>query len=131
MQFRCYTCGFKFHDGPPPMEALTDQQMGLVAGSRTEADAVRLALLGTIFDGMGAANFCDPCLLAILDNPRAFRGEEGHDLDQTPNAIWCECGVTYWTSSVDRNKKVTDYWSTGPDWVEVNRLQMRHRSDSI
>lgn len=130
MQFRCYSCSFVFHDGPPPLEALSDQQMGLVQGPRTEVEEVRLILLGTVFSGLGAANFCDPCLLAIVDNPGAFReGEDFHNLEQTPEAIWCTCGMTLWTSKGPRSFKTRDYYSRGPNWVEVNRLMMRHRSD--
>lgn len=131
MQYRCYTCAWVFADGPPPLEALTDQQMGLVQGPRQEANDVRLMLIGSVFDGLGAANFCTDCLLAIVDNPRAFRQEDRvHDLLQDPNAIWCRCGTTYWTSDKDRTKRGSSFYTSGPDWVEVNRLRMRHISDA-
>lgn len=132
MQFRCYTCAFVFHDGMPPMEALSDQQSALVTGEVRTGDLdFRLLLLDTVYSGLTPANFCTPCLTAIVDCPAAFREDrEGHDLDQNPNAIWCTCGTTLWTSRVDRTKKGTDYYGTGADWVEVNRLMMRHRADS-
>jgi hypothetical protein len=110
------------------MEALTDQQHGLVAGSRTTADEVRLALMGTNFEGLGAANFCDDCLLAILDNPKAFGPHDEHTLEQNTESVWCSCGVTYDTREV---KTREDLYRSGFDWVQINRLRMRHLSDAM
>lgn len=128
MQYRCYTCHFVFSEGLPPMEALTDQQFLVVTSdTRRDAEEVRLALMGTNFEGMGPANFCDDCLLAILDNPAAFGPHDEHTLEQGEGCVWCSCGVTYstaedsnWRSPMGRH-----------DWVQINRLRMRHLSDTM
>jgi hypothetical protein len=129
MQYRCYSCGYKFWDGLPPMEALTDQQHGIVSGPRTEVEDMRLALIGTAYEGLGAANFCEPCRKAILDNPKAFIPHAGadHQLEQSRAAVWCTCGVTYDTTAISKIAHATDF----RDWVEINRLQMRHISDTV
>lgn len=129
MNFRCYSCGTVFHEGLPPMEALSDQQASLVGAPRVEVTDFAAMLLGTVFEGMTPANFCDVCLLALVDNPTSFRPDNTrtHELEQTLEAVWCRCGVTYATRQV---KSRMDAILGGFDWVEINRLKMRHISDS-
>lgn len=133
MQHRCYTCGFVFSHGLPPMEALTDQQFWVVSnGSRATADdEVRIALIGTHFEGLGAANFCDPCLLAILDNPPAFTETAAlsHRLEQGEGCVWCSCGLTYAVSKEYPGSRTAAIFYRH-DWVQINRLRMRHISDA-
>lgn len=107
------------------MEALTDQQARLVGDDRSEVTDIQLILLPTIFSGMSPVQFCDDCLLAIVDNPSAFLepNAEGHTLEQDREAIWCACGVTYHTMNPKSRY--------GTDWVKVNRLKMRHISDAL
>lgn len=143
MQFRCYTCGHVFHDGPPTLAELSDAQARVVLagtdphGPVRETHAVQLLLMTTQFDGMTPHHFCDDCLLAIVDNPAAFVAgghpeARAHTLEQQRNGngptdgstVWCSCGTTYGTDvSLAKN--------AGQTWVDVNRLKMRHLSDTL
>lgn len=117
MQYRCYSCGFVFANGLPPMEALTDDQHALVTDETREHNDAKFILETTMYSGLSTANFCDDCLLAIIDNPANFVAPNlSHQLDQGNGAVYCSCGLTYSTA-------------TRHDWVEINRLRMRHESD--
>lgn len=134
MQIRCYTCGHVFRNGLATLAELSDDQAGLVlAGTDIvrEVDDVHLPLMTTHFSGLTSANFCDDCLLAIVDNPAAFaerehpdhRIEQDLDHETWTSTVWCSCGVTY-GGRVGHGK-------TDEKWRDVNRLRMRHLSDSI
>lgn len=78
MQFRCYMCGLKFGDGPPPLEALSPAQASLVGIERQDSDV----LDGTMFEGRFTPyNFCAFCLTYIrITGVYAGQDVPGHEL---------------------------------------------------
>lgn len=71
MKFVCYTCGFVFHHGIPPVEALSTEQAP-AAGPIHEHNNRFTILEGTRFEGMSTYNFCSFCLVVITDFPSAW-----------------------------------------------------------
>ena len=127
MQYRCFTCGFLFYNGMPPVEALSDTQHSVVFREeypRMDLSDEKLALEQTIYNGMSPSNFCEICMKAIMDNPKAWADDVNnteHWLEQDASSVWCICeGLTYYTGEPKQRK----------DWVTINRLRMIHYSEA-
>lgn len=99
MQFRCYSCGYKFADGLPPLEALDKQQAAIVGG--LEDSPARFAVLeGTQFEGMSTYSFCSFCLMAIQEAVEAVTNRPRYPGHHTTwsgidNTITCQCGDVF------------------------------------
>ncbi len=98
MQFRCFSCGFKFSDGPPPLEALSGSQYNAIYGVKREASQFPMP---EKFADLTPYNFCAFCLVLVVDFPSTFQDIDGHVHkwershyrdDIQFHVVFCECG---------------------------------------
>lgn len=92
MQFRCYTCGFKFSDGPPPLEALSGPQSNALYGVKREAAKLPMP---EKFADLTPYNFCAFCLTLVVDFPSTFQDIEGHGIQWESDHYDCEWQVVF------------------------------------
>jgi hypothetical protein len=127
MQFRCFGCGHKFHDGPPPMEALSDEQFGVVNDrSRTmdEHDSHAGAFMpGGRFDGMSPHQFCTSCLSAAVHYPKAYESKSDLMRFEAPRDKKYKFSVP---GELTGTCKSCGHTETAPDWPSANRAMTRH-----
>lgn len=99
MKTRCYLCTYVLHNGIPPMEALSQDQAGVIGGVDDHPN--RFAGLPVEFHDMSRYSFCEFCL-TYLDNyyEKAWR-VPGHvvtwgmDDVTMKSMLLCECGQKY------------------------------------
>ena len=89
--FTCYGCGALFHDGLPPLEALSDQQASFVMDVDTpealERELKSRSLVGTRFEGLSSAGICEFCLLWVHEFPSVTKNK--YNFTETKKAIEC------------------------------------------
>jgi hypothetical protein len=130
MQFSCVRCGFKFHNGLPPLEALSRDQSMFVGDDVNPVDQY-VFLQGTIYDGLSPANLCDFCLRCVADYQQLYAADvvQPHRcrfvmVDHHTHRL--ECDDCDWTSDdFYRENNVDPY-----EWdqhVLFNRLMQIHQ----
>lgn len=118
MQFSCYSCGYVFHHGIPPLEALSQAQASVVGGVE---DAPQRFITQGKFEGMSRYSFCSFCLMALDDYPEAINNKgsfPGHEMGISivvEDDVVCECG--------ERDRFITDRF------VRHNRWMIKHLAD--
>jgi hypothetical protein len=123
MNFRCYSCGLKFSDGPPPLEALSPKQAAVV-GVGYEGDPGRI-LCESLKD-LSVYNFCAVCV--IFARYQEIWGEHpGHELVHAKGQFRnieafpkCQCGHPY---------TPPPEWRHGNSWTWINRAQHLHHAN--
>lgn len=134
MQFRCHRCGYVFHNGLPPIEALSVDQ-SVIVGVVFDGDPNDV-LVGTVFEGMTVHNLCTFCLQAVVLHPEMFAKDgapeehnnfnwvSGPRQDLAPRRIATttleckDCGWKFTLSGFKVNNVSTH--------VLMNRLQVLH-----
>lgn len=85
MKFSCYGCGMLFHNGPPPLEALSAPQAWLMEPSM-ERDLKIRSLDGTRFEGLSSAGICEFCLLWVHEFPSVTK--EKYPFAKYSSSFW-------------------------------------------
>ena len=126
MQFRCWSCGLKFSDGPPPLEALSPTQASLVGVDYRGDPGL---ILCDALSHMSVYNFCSVCILTThLD--RVWQDDLEHLFMGAPRAETrlgprgnpdCSCGFVY---PVPEAYAMDSTWY----WIWVNRQTRIHRA---
>lgn len=70
MRYSCFSCGYVFHKGMPPLEALSQGQATIVGVDDTPTRFTPLE--GTPLQGLSTYNFCTYCLVVVREFPTAY-----------------------------------------------------------
>lgn len=128
--FRCYTCSLTMKDGIPPLEALSEQQIGEVGAEVPEGMRRFSVLEGTPYEGMSVYSFCAFCFTVIQDYPSGrsvkctIKWTQEHDWEAPIqwHAIECTVHGELYRCSIDTEKG--EYFSR---FDKRNRMAIFHR----